>query len=75
MGKDITLTQKGKMEMIKTAKLVGDELTVVFTVDFPGRPSSTGKMMLVADISGWEKIKVDGCDRDLNFNVNIGYKK
>ena len=39
--------------MIKSAKLKGDEMTVVFKVDFPGRPSSTGKMLLVAGTSGW----------------------
>ena len=61
--------------MIKSAKLIGDELTVVLKVDFPGKASSTGKMMLVAGTSGWEKITVDGCDKDLRFSVNIGYKK
>ena len=61
--------------MIKSAKLKGDEMTVVFKVDFPGRPSSTGKMLLVAGTSGWERVPVDGCDKDLSFSVNIGYKK
>jgi hypothetical protein len=61
--------------MIKSAKLEGDELTVVFKVNFPGRPSSTGKMMLVAGTSGWERVPVDGCDKDLSFSCNIGYKK
>lgn len=61
--------------MIKSAKLSGDELTVVFKVDLPGRPSSTGKMMLVAGTSGWEKIHVEGSDKELSFSVNIGYKR
>jgi|GEM_PF-4766673 len=61
--------------MIKSAKLVGDELTVVFKVNMPGKPSSSGKMMLVAGTSGWERVPVDGCDKDLSFSVNIGYKK
>jgi len=61
--------------MIKSAKLVNDELTIVFKVNMPGRPSSTGKMLLVAGTSGWEKIQVEGCDKDLSFSVNIGYKK
>lgn len=61
--------------MIKSATLKGDELTVVFKVDFPGRASSTGKMMLVAGTSGWERVPVAGCDKDLSFSVNIGYKR
>lgn len=60
--------------MIKSAKLQGNELTVVFQVDEPGRPSSTGKMMLVAGTSGWKQVPVDGCDKNLSFSCNIGYK-
>ncbi|MBT9171962.1 MAG: hypothetical protein DDT21_00338 [Syntrophomonadaceae bacterium] len=61
--------------MIKSAKLAGDELTVVFKVNMPGKPSSSGTMMLVAGTSGWERVLVDGCEQDLSFSVNIGYKK